>query len=42
MSLALAKAGADIEEQDLWAYHSQMKYQEALKAGKYIINLEQR
>ena len=32
--------GIDREEQDLWAYQSQMKYQEALKAGKYKVGEE--
>jgi acetyl-CoA C-acetyltransferase len=32
--------GIGREEQDLWAYESQMKYQEALKAGKYKVGEE--
>jgi acetyl-CoA C-acetyltransferase len=32
--------GISREEQDLWAFQSQMKYQEALKAGKYKIGHE--
>ncbi|MFC1867088.1 thiolase family protein [Thermodesulfobacteriota bacterium] len=32
--------GIDREEQDLWAYQSQMKYQEAFKAGKFKVGEE--
>jgi acetyl-CoA C-acetyltransferase len=32
--------GIGREEQDLWAYRSQMKYQEALKAGKFKVGEE--